>query len=65
MERTFEYRVNEELHYYSNLEEMIEDAKIEIEDENTYFLEIYDTFLRAVIIEYESGILNDKLGLLE
>ena len=65
MERTFEYRVNEELHYYSNLEEMIEDAKIEIEDENTYFLEIYDTFLKAVIIEYESGILNDKLGLLE
>ena len=65
MERTFEYRVNEELHYYSNLEDMIGDAKIEIEDENTYFLEIYDTFLGAVIIEYEDGILNDKLGLLE
>ncbi len=65
MERTFQIIADTEVHEYIIWAEALEDFLLYAEDEKYTTIELYDTTLKAVLLESTEGEITDILGLLE
>lgn len=64
MKRYFELSVNEEKGLiYSDIDQLIADIK-EYREEGAYFIEVFDTMLKTVLIYIDESTYSDPLELL-